>query len=673
MFPRHGLPRHGPRHGSLLQRGCASALFAAFAVTAGVARTPAAPSPSPAAAASAGPSETSTVKAPPGPPDGTYVYAISRNGTDQGKTTVTLFRRDDAGELETNESGYAGAASAQIVGSYRYADLTTASYVATYRAPFLKSSPFGALFGPSRPLAVALGPLTVRYRIDGMRAKATIDGVVRSREWPVPVGTPKPPVKSRWIFDAPFMTGVMLVPVYRHRSSDAVLAPISAAFDEGVDLVSERVVSSAPHFPKTSKTDVALEIAGVGTIWFNRRNWIVDEVHFDGLNLDAHLLSYSRTPSAAAAVPDDAATSRPHVSSRALAFASQDGTQISGILDLPAGGKPRAPALVFVPPGSNASLNFPGDGPDPMYPNLALAYAERGYAIVRYAGREAAANAAPSTWEQSIADIQGALSAAAGDDAIDPNRIYLLGYGVGADLALAAAGAPDVHVAGVVALGPSVIGYRECASRTKAPEAGAFFKSASAHDPAILAARSRVPVFVLHSGAPACGETAAETTAYDDNVRAANARATIVVASDLSARFGGLYDADSALDTQEFFPYHFDASTRDAIGDWLDNPKAATLTGSGPAPHGPRPPAPPPPPPVTDSDMNGEMPNPHALPTPRSVDPGVVLPSGVTPPPYQPDASPLPQPAPTLTPASTPTPEPTPSPASTPAPTPKPS
>jgi dienelactone hydrolase len=652
-----------------LKRGFALATFAAFAATAGRAQTHASPAPAaaPAKVDSAEPSAKPIAKAPPGPPDGTYVYAISRNGTEQGETTVTVFRRDDSGEIETNESGYAGSAHAQIVAAYRYADLAIDSYVATYRAPFLKSSPFGSLLATSRAFAASGEPATVRYRVDGMYAKATIDGVVRGREWPATFASPKPQARMRWIFDAPFMTGVMLLPLYRHRSGDAVLAPVSAAFDEGVDQAPERVVAAAARFPKTSKTDVALEIGGVGTIWFDRGNWIVDEAHFDGLNLDAHLLSYSRAMLAAAPAPGNVETPRPRLTSRAFTFASQDGTDISGILDLPQNGKPRAPALVFVPPGPEVNLNFQGDGPDPMYPNLAFAFAERGYAIVRYNGREAAgnngreavANAPQATWEQAIADVQGALSAAAGDDAIDPNRIYLLGYGVGADLALAVSGSPDVHLAGVVALGPTVIGYRDCAGRAKAPQRGAFFKSASAHDPAILAQRSRAPAFVLHSGAAACGETHDETTAYDDKLRAANAGATIVVASDLSTRFGGLYDADSGLDTEEFFPYHFDGSTRDAIGDWLDNPKAAAGNGSVPASHGPRPPAPPPPPRVTNTDMNGEMPNPHVSGTPRSVEPGVVLPSGVTPPPYQPEA-----------PTPGPTPEPSPADASSTAPTP---
>jgi pimeloyl-ACP methyl ester carboxylesterase len=578
------------------------------------------------------------------------VYALSRNGTDQGKTTITVFRRDDSDEIETNESGYAGAVRAQILGAYRYVDLVSTSYVATYRAPFLRTSTLGMApgKGPRRPFGA---PVTLRYRIDGTSAKATLDGVAQSRTWPALPASPKPEAKSRFVFDAPFMSGVMLVPAYRHRSGSAVLAPISDAFDEGIDLAPERIVSTAPHFPKTPKTDAALQLTDVATLWFDRGNYIVHEAHFDRLNLDARLIAYSRTALAADPPPEDPApTPKPHLESLGLDVSSADGTKIAALLDLPAGEKPRAPAIVFVPPAPNANRNFTDDGPDPIYPHLALAFAQRGYAVVRYDGREAANPGAPlaETWDQSLADVEAAIEAAGQSDAIDPSRIYLLGYGVGADLAMAAAGKTDVSLAGVVALGPTVLGYRDCAKRTNSQLAGAFMKSAAAHDSQALAARAHVPLFVLHSGVPACAETKDEVTAYDDKLHAANGRATIVTAADLSASFGGLYDADSQIDTQEFFPYRFDGSTQGAIGDWLDNPKTSGAAGNGgglPAASGVKPHAPPPPPPITNSDMNGEMPNPHASPTANQLAPGVVLPSGMTPPPYQVPPEPSPSPS----------------------------
>ena len=568
-------------------------------------------------------------QAPPGPPDGTYVYALSRNGTDQGQTTIVVFRRDEAGTIETNETGAAGAARAQIVAAFRYKDLGVDSYVATYQAPFLRTSPLGRGFG------------TVRYRADGKRLNAAIDGVR---------GVTSFAQARAWIVDAPFMTGALLLPTLRHRSGQSDLSPVSEAFDEGPsDLVAERLVATAPHFPKTPKTDAALELTGLGTIWFDRGNYIVHEAHFDRVNFDARLVSYTRgaAPVAFDAAPNPAA--KPRMNGFAVSFASEDGTKLAGVLDLPPGGKAHAPAIVFIPPGPSASRNFGGDGPDPMYPDLALTFAQRGYAVLRYdtRGIGKSAGSADETWEQSLADAEAAIAFAESQDEVDPASVYALGYGSGADLALTASGSADTAVAGVVALAPTVLSYRDCAQRTKAAVAGAFARTSLGHDPRALAGRSHVPLFVLHAGVASCAETRDETIAYDAKLRAVNARATIVVASDLSARFGGLYDADAPLDTEEFFPYRFDPSTAGAIADWLDNPKTAGSNGGidTTGPSAPRAHAPPPPPPVSNPDMNGELPNPHVSATPERVAPGVVLPSGMTPPPGQGEPPPAPSPS----------------------------
>jgi dienelactone hydrolase len=280
---------------------------------------------------------------------------------------------------------------------------------------------------------------------------------------------------------------------------------------------------------------------------------------------------------------------------------------------------------------------------------LALTFAQRGYAVLRYdtRGIGKSAGSADETWEQSLADAEAAIAFAESQDEVDPASVYALGYGSGADLALTASGSADTAVAGVVALAPTVLSYRDCAQRTKAAVAGAFARTSLGHDPRALAARSHVPLFVLHAGVASCAETRDETIAYDAKLRAVNARATIVVASDLSARFGGLYDADAPLDTEEFFPYRFDPSTAGAIADWLDNPKTAGSNGGidTTGPSAPRAHAPPPPPPVSNPDMNGELPNPHVSATPERVAPGVVLPSGMTPPPGQGEPPPAPSPS----------------------------
>jgi alpha/beta superfamily hydrolase len=584
----------------------------------------------------------------PAPPNGAYVYALTRNGSDQGKTTVVLFRRPGEQLLETDEAGAAGAARVHIVAGFRAGDLGPDSYVATYQAPFLHTSPFGRV-ARFRPKAGFFDQTTARYHIDGKRALDTLDGIAGERAFNVPGD-----VKA-WVFDAPFMTGALLLPAFRHHAKDAPVEAIQDAFGDGADLPAAKIERAAGHFPKTPRTDLVLDLDGVAHLWFDPHTLVVHEAHFDALNLDAHLISYTRAAEPAPFLPEPTPSPSPALPATAVNFASADGTQLDGELNYPANVKHAAPVVVFVPPGPSAGRNFGGDGPNPMWPDLAAIFVQRGYAVLRYDTRgvgKSGGSSADETWDQAREDALAALNyATGGDGGTDPKRAYLLGYGNGADLALAASLLADPAPAGVIALAPTLTSYHDC-EPSPAPSAEPLFidgkpvdpnvrawqKSANGHDPATLAARSRVPLFVLHPGLPICKETSDQRDAYDDKLRSANPLATIVVANDLTERFGGRYDGDSPANTEALFPYRFDASTGGAIADWLDNPKtpgnASRLPAAGSGPHA----LPPPPPaPERDRSTNGEFPNPHASPPrPRptqSVEPGVVLPSGSTPPP----------------------------------------
>ena len=592
------------------------------------------------------------VAAPPAPPDGTYVYAISRNGTDQGKTTVVLFRRNAERALETDESGFVGTAQIHVLAQYRYADLGPDAYVATYEAPFLRTSPLGSA-ERFRPHPSFDDQTTVRYRVDGVDVTATIDGVPGNQSLPLLPGGAKAPVHARWVFDAPFMTSVLLLPAFRRAASDAALAPLSLAFGDALpSLAAEKLERDTPAFLKTPKTDLVLNVAGVAHVWFDPATYVVHEAHFDALNLDARLVSYTKAAIPAPFVPAPAATPEPHGAADEVTFASDDGTTLSGVLDAPPGNQKIAGGIVFIPPAPDATRNYDANGPEPMYPALAHAFAARGYETLRYDARGSGRSRGSSldaTWQHALEDAVAAVAFLESDEGIDAKNVYLAGYGVGADLAFAASSTPNVDSGGVIALGPTVVRYTACArgqaSSVGTPSSGASWqKSLAPHDPRAVAARSRLPSFVLHPGVPRCGETPDQVAAYDAKLRAANPLATVLVASDLSERFGGRYDANSAADTEEFFPYRFDASTATAIADWLDSPKNAAGADGSRLPNGTgarAAPPPPPPQPEPPNENSGGMPNPHA-----SAEPGVVLPSGATPPPLQ-AAPPTPSAAPT--------------------------
>jgi dienelactone hydrolase len=517
--------------------------------------------------------------APADPPDGTYTYELSRNGTAQGTTTVALFHRSERSAIETNEVGHFGAATESAIASFAYADFATQSFVATYRAPFARDMPLGRS-DPVRQHVAFGAPTTVRYDLAPGGVRATVDGVSSSY---IPIESALPQAKyAPFVMDAPFMTSALLIPGFHGRTNAPEVAWYALAFPQTVDgatpVMSAAIsrIATPSRFPKTPKNALAIAIPGLGTIWFDPGNAIVYEAHFDALNVDARLATYARMPEPAPVETPQPISTPPHIASRA-AIVSSEGTRLGAVLDLPSPAAPLVPAVVLIPPGPAGDRNFDSTGPQPMFVDLALGLTARGIAVLRYDPRGTGAQGRiPTTWDDARADARAAIAFAQSAPGIDPARVFALGYGNGADLALAAAAdaASASRVAGVVALAPTTMKYQECARKqnVEVTHPTAWQRTAFAHDPTKLAAEANVSLFVLQPGVSICGESPDQVAAYDDALKAASPSATIVVADDLSQRFGGRYDADSQADTQEFFPYRFDASTLGAIADWIAGP-----------------------------------------------------------------------------------------------------
>jgi hypothetical protein len=350
----------------------------------------------------------------PGPPNGTYTYALSRNGGDQGTTTVVIYRRDDVREFETSETGAAGTARMLGLGAYRYADLGVDSYAGTYQAPFLRSSPLGRTYR-FRAAPNFDGQWTVRYRSVSDALVATIDGTPIVDRLAIP-GDAKRAVHLPWILDAPFMTGALLLPAFHHQSRETALAPVSEAFPSGVATAGERLVRATPTFPKTPKNDIAVDVPGVIRVWFDPATYVVHEVHFTAANFDARLVSYVKGSDAEPLAPLPVAVPEPPLPREAATFASSDGTSLAALLSRPAVAKAPAPAIVFVPPGPGAATDYDGDGPTPMFTSLARAFVQRGYAVLRYDMRgigKSGGSTSKQTWDEALADARAAAAASA--------------------------------------------------------------------------------------------------------------------------------------------------------------------------------------------------------------------------------------------------------------------
>ena len=516
-----------------------------------------------------------------GPPDGTYTYELLRNGVVRGSTTIAVYHRAERSEIETNEVGHFGAATANVVASFAYADYATQEYIATYRAPFTRDMPLGRV-DPVRPHVAFDAATTVRYDVSNRGVRATVDGVDASY---IPEKTaPAPGRFAPFVVDAPFMTSVMLISGFQRRAKAADISWYSLAFpqtiDESTPVMSATFgrIATRARFPKTPKRVVSEAIAGLGTIWYDPIVGVVYEAHFDALNVDANLTAFAHVPEAVAVSTPQPIVVPMHLASRAVTIPSGN-ARLGAVLDLPSGSASSVPAVVLVPPGPTGDRNFDDTGPTPMFVDLAGALTARGFAVLRYDPRgTAGATKHPSTWEDARADARAAVVFAQAAPGIDSSRVFTLGYGNGADFALAAADATGVaRVAGVVAIAPTTMKYRECARKRNADVSHptAWQRSAFGRDPTKLAARATVPLFILHPAIAICGESPKELAAYDDALRAASPRATIVFANELSQFFGSRNDVDSLADTEEFFPYRFDSATLGAIVDWIVGPPSA--------------------------------------------------------------------------------------------------
>jgi dipeptidyl aminopeptidase/acylaminoacyl peptidase len=142
---------------------------------------------------------------------------------------------------------------------------------------------------------------------------------------------------------------------------------------------------------------------------------------------------------------------------QALAFKAADGTDLTGYLTLPPGGKAKALPLVVLPHGG------PGDRDEPGFDWWAQALASRGYAVlqVNYRGSSgfgwAFQSAGFGQWGRKMqTDLSDGVRYLATQGVIDPKRACIVGASYGGYAALAGATLdPGVYRCAVSVAGPS--------------------------------------------------------------------------------------------------------------------------------------------------------------------------------------------------------------------------
>lgn len=161
------------------------------------------------------------------------------------------------------------------------------------------------------------------------------------------------------------------------------------------------------------------------------------------VGLIALVLARAGGPSTAGLRTSPPAAADASSSDVAVLFTGASGLQMGGNLVTPAAmGHPFA-GVVIVPdigPGTRDGPAIPGSLPDPLYSDLAHAFAQMGIASLRYDPRGQGQSALPAgtalKFSDLVGDAQGALAFLAGRADVAPNDLAVLGEGAGGFVAL---------------------------------------------------------------------------------------------------------------------------------------------------------------------------------------------------------------------------------------------
>lgn len=369
------------------------------------------------------------------PPDGTYSYRLIQSAAVVGTSTVVVTTNGNRITAVEDASIPLQGVTAHTVTVFDASTLDEESYTADFHLPSGVQHTSVTLAGGKA--MVDAGPQHVVIAADASA--------------PLMITTANMPGEVLWI---PAV-------LQAHHASAFTLAVLT-----GGRAVLAGVQSGTPP-PRPSgvpKTDVPLSISAGGlglTYWYNPANGVVDVMAVPAQQVRAELVSHTAS-TAKAATPKPLATALPlppaHYTSRNVTFTSQDGTRLAGTLTIPEGTRARYPIVVLVH-GSGPENRNEQIGPNAVFLQLANALSNGGFAVLRYDKRgigKSGGNAATTTRNQLLQDVEAALRFARAQPHVDGRRIYLLGHSEGGELVPTVA-AHTNGIAGIVLMAPPAL------------------------------------------------------------------------------------------------------------------------------------------------------------------------------------------------------------------------
>ncbi len=373
---------------------------------------------------------------PARPPDGTYVYTLTLDGTAIGNSTIAVD----------------GTTPGTIVVKEKAA-FTLPAFTATttmhYDAATLRETGYSADF--NLPRGAQHTDVTVK---PGTMSVAVKPGT----------GADIPADKSaplELIGDNLIASGMLFPAILHVTGTKAFTLAVLAG---GKAIVGKVVADTSPRPATVPATDerVAIEFADVREIfWYDPATFIVHDVAVPAQHAEFHLTSGPGT-GVSVAIPSPAPTSLPtavpHFTSREVSFASADGTLLAGTLTVPEAGRAPFAAVVFVH-GTGPQDRDETIGPNAVFLQLSNALSNAGYAVLRYDKRgigKSGGRGSLGTRPELLADVRAAYRFVREQPQVDPKRVYLLGHSEGGELVPTVA-AQDPSVAGIILLAPPAL------------------------------------------------------------------------------------------------------------------------------------------------------------------------------------------------------------------------
>ena len=366
------------------------------------------------------------------PPDGTYTYTMTRQGSTLGEGSVGF--KSDAATLTVESSATLGALAVQSRAIYDLATLHERSYT-----------------------LAAAGQHAMDAKVEGTTASLILPGVTL-------------PLKSErgayiLIFDG-LASSFAALPAIVAKNGTKPFALATTARPRVIEMTVQASAGGVARPDGVPAADAVLTLSGEGetwTLWFDSNTLILDAASAAASGVTFRLVSRS-TAVSQLAIPTAAPAATPlplppaKYRSSDVAFTSADGTRLAGTITVPSGAGGPSPAIVLLH-GSGPLDRDESIGPNKIFLQLANELSNHGYIVLRYDKRgagESAGTFGTTTREMLLADATAAIAFLRGRPEVDRARLYLLGHSEGGELAPSLAIA-DRTIRGIILMAPPAL------------------------------------------------------------------------------------------------------------------------------------------------------------------------------------------------------------------------